>query len=74
MRGCGLSRRSVRGRGLVLSLGQGRDGLESVLTARMGSGSEAGFREVPQPGLEPGVRTKTGLGLSLSQGREWVGD
>ena len=57
-----------------MRLGQGRDGLEPVVTARTGTGSEPWLREVTGPGPEPGVRTKTGLGLSLSQGREWVGD
>ena len=62
------------GAGLVLSLGQGRDGLEPVVTARTGTVSEPWFREVTWPGPEPGVRTKTWLGLRLSQGREWFGD
>ena len=34
------------GRGIVLRLGLGRDGLESVVRARLGLGSEPGFREV----------------------------
>ena len=62
------------GAGLVLSLGQGRDGLEPVVTARTGTGSGPWLREVTGPGPEPSVRTNTILGLSLSQGREWFGD
>ena len=62
------------GTGLVLSLGQGRGGLEPVVRTRMGSGSEPRFREETGPGPEPGVRTKTGLNLSLGHGREWVRD
>ena len=71
-RGCGLSRGSVQGRGLVLSLWQGMDGLEPVVRARTGPRSEPQFREVTGPGPEPGVMTKTGLRLGLGQGREWV--
>ena len=63
--GCGLNRRSVQGRGLVLSLGHGRDGLEPVVRAMLGPGSEPRFREVTGPGLHPDVWAGKGSGPQL---------
>ena len=75
---------SLHGRGLFLSLRQGRDGLELVVRARTGLGSEPGLREVSGPGLEPevwagngsgpqsGSEQRLGRGRSLGRDRYWV--
>ena len=61
-----MSGRFVQGRGLVLILGQGRDGLGPLVRAKTGPMSE--------PGSKLGVWRETGLKLSLGQDRQWVGD
>ena len=59
----------MQGRDLVLSLRQGRDGLEQVVRARTGLGFEPGFREVTGPELEPEVWAEKGPGPQPGSGQ-----
>ena len=70
MTGLWLKPEVCAGTGHSTEPGQGRDGLEPLVRARTGPMSELEFREVTGPGHEPGVRTETGLGISLGQDRK----
>ena len=62
----------MQGRDLVLSLGQGRDGLEPVVRVRAGPGLEPEVWAGKGPGPQPGSGQRLGGGLSQDRDRYWV--